>query len=163
MSDISGALPKVLLAAHSWDFASLPSLYGLMQKWKKPSPMDVLQLFLPVFPDIEVRKMAIEWLSSSISTDDYVDYLPQLLEALKHETWSASPLAELMFKKSLESPRVAHSLYWLLAQALPGQTPQNSTVRYAKFIYSEKLLEGYIILRNLHQLIYWHYIGIGTY
>ena len=89
LSDISGALPKVLLAAHSWDFASLPSLYGLMQKWKKPSPMDVLQLFLPVFPDIEVRKMAIEWLSSSISTDDYVDYLPQLLEALKHETWSA--------------------------------------------------------------------------
>ena len=136
MSDISGALPKVLLAAHSWDFASLPSLYGLMQKWKKPSPMDVLQLFLPVFPDIEVRKMAIEWLSSSISTDDYVDYLPQLLEALKHETWSASPLAELMFKKSLESPRVAHSLYWLLAQALPGQTPQNSTVRYVKqYIY----------------------------
>ena len=98
--------------------------------------MDVLQLFLPVFPDIEVRKMAIEWLSSSISTDDYVDYLPQLLEALKHETWSASPLAELMFKKSLESPRVAHSLYWLLAQALPGQTPQNSTVRYVKwYIY----------------------------
>ena len=41
-----------------------------------------------------------------------------------------------MFKKSLESPRVAHSLYWLLAQALPGQTPQNSTVRYVKrYIY----------------------------
>jgi len=101
----------------------------LLQKWKKPEPMDILQLFLPVFPDTHVRKMAIDWLSSSVSTDDFVDYLPQLLEALKHETWSASPLAELMFKKSLESPRVAHSLYWLLHQALPGQTPQNTTVR----------------------------------
>ena len=59
LSDQSGALPKVLLAAHSWDFASLPSLYGLIQKWKKPSPMDILQLFLPVFPDTHVRKMAI--------------------------------------------------------------------------------------------------------
>ena len=47
LNKIPGALPKVLLAAHSWDFASLPSLYGLLQTWKQPSPIDVLQLFLP--------------------------------------------------------------------------------------------------------------------
>ena len=70
--------------------------------------------------------MAIKWLSQ-VSSDDLVDYLPQLLEALKHETWSASPLAKLMLERSLESPRLAHSLYWLLAQSLPGNTPQVNT------------------------------------
>ena len=75
------------------------------------------------FPDTRVRQVAIEWIGN-VSPDDFVDYLPQLLEALKHETWSASPLAKLMLERSLESPRVAHSLYWLLAQSLPGQAPQ---------------------------------------
>lgn len=126
LSTIPGALPKVLLAAHSWEFACLPALYGLLQSWEKPSPMDVLQLFLPCFPDTRVRQVAIDWISE-VSSDDLVDYLPQLLEALKHETWCASPLAKLMLERSLESPRVAHSLYWLLAQSLPGQTPQNTT------------------------------------
>ena len=31
-----GALPKVLLAAHAWDYACLPALYGLLKKWKRP-------------------------------------------------------------------------------------------------------------------------------
>ena len=47
LGDIPGALPKVLLAANNWDFASLPGLYGLLKTWRKPEPMDVLQLFLP--------------------------------------------------------------------------------------------------------------------
>ena len=80
-------------------------------------------MFSYSFPDIHVREMAIEWLSN-VSADDFVDFLPQLLEALKHETWTASPLAKLMLERSLASPRVSHSLYWLLAQSLPGQTPQ---------------------------------------
>ena len=62
-----------------------------------------------------------------MSSDELLDYLPQLLEALKHETFSTSPLARLLIQRSLASPRVAHSLYWLLTQALPGDTPQNSS------------------------------------
>ena len=116
-------MPKVLLAANNWDFASLPGLYGLLKTWKRPESMDVLQLFLPCFPDTYVRDVAISWLNE-VSNDDFVDYLPQLLEALKHETWSASNLAKLMLERSLESPRVSHNLYWLLAQSLPGLSPQ---------------------------------------
>ena len=47
LRNIPRALPKVLLAAHSWEFACLPGLYGLMNAWKRPEPMDVLQLLLP--------------------------------------------------------------------------------------------------------------------
>ena len=117
LRSIPGALPKVLLAAHSWEYACLPALYGLLTTWSRPQPMDILQLFLPIFPDVEVRQCAIDWMSE-IGSDELVDYLPQLLEALKHETWSVSPLAKLLLQRSLQSPRVAHSLYWLLTQVL---------------------------------------------
>ena len=55
-----------------------------------------------------------------------MDFLPQLVEALKHETWAVNPLSRLLLSRALESPRIAHSLYWLLMQSLPGQTPQNT-------------------------------------
>ena len=128
LKNIPGALPKVLLSAHSWDFACLPGLYGLLEYYNKPDAMDILQLFLPCFPDIKVRQTAIDWLSNKVLDDDMVDFLPQLLEALKLETWTTSPLAKLLLSRSLATPRLAHSLYWLLTQSLPGSSPQNTTV-----------------------------------
>ncbi|TRY73729.1 hypothetical protein TCAL_06692 [Tigriopus californicus] len=94
--------------------------------WKRPEPMDILQLFLPIFPDDRVRRCAIEWMAE-MTNDEIIDYLPQLLEALKHETWSNSPLACLLLERSLTSPRIAHYLYWYLTQSLPGNTPQNTS------------------------------------
>ena len=44
LKNIPGALPKVLLSAHSWDYACLPGLYGLLEYYKEPEPMDILQL-----------------------------------------------------------------------------------------------------------------------
>ena len=52
---VPGALPKVLLAARSWDPKSLPSLYGLIETWPQPNIIDILQLLLPIFPDTVVR------------------------------------------------------------------------------------------------------------
>lgn len=78
------------------------------------------------FPDDQVRRCAIEWMAE-MNNDDIVDYLPQLLEALKHETWSNSPLASLLLERSLSSPRIAHYLYWYLTQSLPGNMPQNTS------------------------------------
>lgn len=139
LGNVPGALPKVLLAAHSWDCACLPGLYGLLDCYAKPEPMDILQLFLPIFPDVHVRQVAIDWLSEKVSSDDLVDFLPQLLEALKHETWATSPLAQLLLERSLSSPRLAHSLYWLLTQCLPGQCPQNTTVSTPSILDRNKI------------------------
>ena len=52
---VPGALPKVLLAARSWDPKSLASLYGLIETWPAPDIIDILQLLLPIFPDTVVR------------------------------------------------------------------------------------------------------------
>ncbi|XP_076663810.1 phosphatidylinositol-4-phosphate 3-kinase catalytic subunit Pi3K68D isoform X1 [Andrena cerasifolii] len=125
LHDKPEALPKVLLAAHSWDWACLPDLHASLRVWSPLPPVQALQLLLPCFPDMKVREMAVEWIRE-LSNDELVDYLPQLLQALKHETYETSPLARFLLERALLSPRVAHHIYWLLTQALPGQSPQNS-------------------------------------
>jgi hypothetical protein len=93
------------------------------------------RLFICSFPDLEVRRMAVNWLRS-LGSDELVDYLPQLVQALKHETWEASPLAYFLLERALTSPSVAHHLYWLLAQALPGEFPQvQSKIIYFCIMY----------------------------
>lgn len=70
-----------------------------------------------------MRRVALGWIRH-IGCDELVDYLPQLVQALKHETWEASSLAHFLLERALSSPGVAHHLYWLLTQALPGPCPQ---------------------------------------
>lgn len=41
------ALPKVLLAAHSWDYACLADLHSMLNHWSPIEPLDAIQLFLP--------------------------------------------------------------------------------------------------------------------
>lgn len=72
---------------------------------------------------MEVRKFAVRWIQG-LSNDELVDYLPQLVVALRHETYEDSPLAEFLLDRSLRSPRVAHHLFWLLSHNLPGSNPQ---------------------------------------
>lgn len=78
---------------------------------------------VPSFPDGVVRTLAVSWLRE-LSSDELVDYLPQLVQALKHETYDANALARFLLEQALTSPRVAHHLFWLLVQILPGDSPQ---------------------------------------
>jgi phosphatidylinositol-4-phosphate 3-kinase len=119
------ALAKILLVAQSWDWASLADLYWLLEHWSPLSPLEALQLFLPCFPDIQIRLSAVNWMRTILS-DELVDFLPQLVEALKLEPYDHSPLLLFLVERSLSSPKVAHSLYWILNQQLPGLSPQNS-------------------------------------
>jgi len=59
-----------------------------------------------------------------LSNDQLIDFLPQLVQAVKHETYDNSPLTEFLLEKALSSPTIAHNLYWFLMQPLPGQSPQ---------------------------------------
>ncbi|XP_062564724.1 phosphatidylinositol 4-phosphate 3-kinase C2 domain-containing subunit beta [Armigeres subalbatus] len=118
------ALPKILHAAHSWDYACLEDLHAFLKSWPALTPVQALELLLPRYPDLEVRRQAVDWIAR-MPNDEFVDYLPQLLQALKHDTYEASPLAHLLLCKSLQSPRIAHHLYWLLLHSLPGDAPQN--------------------------------------
>lgn len=83
----------------------------------------VIQCSFYSFPDREVRAVAISWIKE-LGSDELVDYLPQLVQALKHETYDTNPLAKFLLERALTSPRVAHHLYWLLTQMLPGSVSQ---------------------------------------
>lgn len=93
---------------------------------------------------MKVREIAVGWIRQ-LSCDELVDYLPQLLQALKHETYEASPLARFLLERALMSPKVAHHVYWLLNQALPGQSPQ---VREINLFLISKLLHISVMLRK---------------
>jgi phosphatidylinositol-4-phosphate 3-kinase len=41
------ALPKVLLAAHSWDWACLDDLHTMLHMWSPMEPVSAMQLLLP--------------------------------------------------------------------------------------------------------------------
>lgn len=126
-SALPHALPKVLHAAHSWDFASLVDLHALVRAWQPLPPLQALELLLPRYPDATVRAHAVQWMAA-LRSDQLVAFLPQLLQALKHDTYEASPMAEFLLRRALESPRVAHHLYWQLVHSLPGESPHNSAV-----------------------------------
>lgn len=132
------ALPKILHAAHSWDFDSVRDLHALVRLWEPLSPLQAFELLLPRYPDMVVRGQAVKWISA-MSNDQLSDYLPQLLQALKHDTYEASELAEFLLTRSLESPRIAHHLYWLLVHSLPGDSPQN-TIDQTQTDFDESIL-----------------------
>lgn len=75
------------------------------------------------YPDLEIRRMAIRWIRG-LTNDELVDYLPQLVVALRHETYENSSLAQFLLDRSLRSPRFGHHLFWLLCHSVPGDSPQ---------------------------------------
>ncbi|CAG5010080.1 unnamed protein product [Parnassius apollo] len=116
---LPGALPLVLLAATNWYGEHRAQLVSLLELWEKPSPLNAMHLLLPCFPDLAVRKLAAKLLNG-MSDDDLIRVLPQLTQALRYETYEASPLAELLLSRAMSAPAVAHKLFWLLVHSLPN-------------------------------------------
>ncbi|XP_064480154.1 phosphatidylinositol 4-phosphate 3-kinase C2 domain-containing subunit alpha-like [Ornithodoros turicata] len=113
--EVPQLLPKVFLSVQAWSWGHLPDIYFLLTQWKPASPIHALTLLLPLFPDTEVRKAAVKWIKN-IGSDELCDHLPQLVQALRFETWEDSPVAWFLLERSLTSVRVAHQMYWLLKQ-----------------------------------------------
>ncbi|KAL5007561.1 hypothetical protein ScPMuIL_016367 [Solemya velum] len=109
-------LPWLLQAAHSWDWACLTDTYHLLNLWKTLEPMQSLELLLPEFPDIQVRKFAVDCLRK-MPTDVLIDFIPQLIQALKYESYHNSALANLLLEQSCKNVRFAHHFFWLLKGA----------------------------------------------
>ena len=61
--------------------------------------------------DTLVRTRAVEWLSA-MSDDALMDHMPQLVQALKFESYHTSALARLLVQRCLLSARLAHQICW---------------------------------------------------
>ncbi|XP_068801015.1 phosphatidylinositol 4-phosphate 3-kinase C2 domain-containing subunit alpha isoform X2 [Struthio camelus] len=113
----TNSLPKILASAPSWDWASLPEIYSLLQQWSPLSPLAALELLDSKFADQEVRTTAVNWIDA-LSDDELTDFLPQFVQALKYETYLDSALVRFILARALGSIRIAHYLYWLLKDTL---------------------------------------------
>ncbi|NXH03981.1 P3C2A kinase, partial [Loxia leucoptera] len=111
------SLPKILVSAPHWDWASLPEIYSLLQRWPPLSPLAALELLDSKFADQEVRNTAVTWMET-LSDDELTDFLPQFVQALKYETYLDSALVKFLLARALGSIRIAHYLYWLLKDTL---------------------------------------------
>uniref|UniRef100_A0A8C3RF28 Phosphatidylinositol-4-phosphate 3-kinase catalytic subunit type 2 beta n=1 Tax=Cyanoderma ruficeps TaxID=181631 RepID=A0A8C3RF28_9PASS len=112
-----GALPMLLASAPSWDWGCLPDIYALLSQWTSMSHQDALGLLHATFPDQEVRRTAVQWIDS-ISDTELLDYLPQLVQALKYECYLDSPLVRFLMKRAICDLKITHYFFWLLKDGL---------------------------------------------
>ncbi|GCC37844.1 phosphatidylinositol 4-phosphate 3-kinase C2 domain-containing subunit beta [Chiloscyllium punctatum] len=110
-------LPLVLASAPSWEWACLPDIYTLLKQWNCLSHLDALGLLHATFPDQELRRTAVHWMET-MSTSELVDFLPQLVQALKFECYLDSPLVRFLLRRAICDVKIAHYFYWLLKDAL---------------------------------------------
>jgi hypothetical protein len=65
------------------------------------------------FPDMELRKLAVESLKN-LNNETLILYLPQLLQALKYEVKNNSALEQMLLQSAAKNISFAHKLYWLV-------------------------------------------------
>lgn len=61
-----------------------------------------------------VREKAVGWLFE-MNDWELLDFLPQLTQALKYETYHESALCRNLLERAMRNPRVMHHLFWSLA------------------------------------------------
>ncbi|KAM6927530.1 phosphatidylinositol 4-phosphate 3-kinase C2 domain-containing subunit beta [Xenentodon cancila] len=113
----SAALPLVLASAPCWQWACLPDIYALLRQWACLGHLDALGLLHASFPDQELRRTAVQWMDS-ISDSELLDFLPQLVQALKYECYLDSSLVRFLLRRAVGDVRIAHYLFWLLKDNL---------------------------------------------
>uniref|UniRef100_A0A8C5IGK2 Phosphatidylinositol-4-phosphate 3-kinase catalytic subunit type 2 beta n=1 Tax=Junco hyemalis TaxID=40217 RepID=A0A8C5IGK2_JUNHY len=86
-------------------------------QWSSMSHQDALGLLHATFPDQEVRRTAVQWIDS-ISDTELLDYLPQLVQALKYECYLDSPLVRFLMKRAICDLKITHYFFWLLKDGL---------------------------------------------
>uniref|UniRef100_A0A8C6FW62 Phosphatidylinositol-4-phosphate 3-kinase catalytic subunit type 2 gamma n=1 Tax=Moschus moschiferus TaxID=68415 RepID=A0A8C6FW62_MOSMO len=110
------SLPLVLGSAPGWDERTVSEMHTILRRWKFSHPLEALGLLTSSFPDQEIRSVAVQQLDNLLN-DELLEYLPQLVQAVKFEWDLESPLVQLLLHRSLQSIQIAHRLYWLLKDA----------------------------------------------
>uniref|UniRef100_A0A8D3BN23 Phosphatidylinositol-4-phosphate 3-kinase n=1 Tax=Scophthalmus maximus TaxID=52904 RepID=A0A8D3BN23_SCOMX len=87
------------------------------ESWACLGHLDALGLLHASFPDQELRRTAVQWMDS-ITDPELLDYLPQLVQALKYECYLDSSLVRFLLRRAIGDVRIAHYLFWLLKDNL---------------------------------------------
>uniref|UniRef100_A0AAV2MIJ5 Phosphatidylinositol-4-phosphate 3-kinase n=1 Tax=Knipowitschia caucasica TaxID=637954 RepID=A0AAV2MIJ5_KNICA len=153
----TSALPLVLSSAPCWQWTCLPEIYGLLRQWACLGPLDALGLLHAQFPDQELRRTAVQWMDS-ISDADLLDFLPQLVQALKYECYLDSALVRFLLRRAIRDVRICHHLFWLLKDNLDGPF----SVRYQSFLAALLCCGGHGVRDQLHRQAHMVSVLTGT-
>ncbi|KAM5172865.1 phosphatidylinositol 3-kinase C2 domain-containing subunit gamma [Mantella aurantiaca] len=111
-----GILPMLLGSVPGWDPPSISAMYRLLQDWNFSHPQEGLSLLSPCFSDGNIRDTACRQIGK-MSDDELLEFLPQLVQAVKFDWCLDSALVKLLLQRSLQSVQIAHRLFWLLTDA----------------------------------------------
>ena len=141
------ALPKFLQSVRWDDCMGVEEAYLLMDKWRAPEPLDALQLLDVNFPDPKVRAYAVQCLER-MDDEELRQYMLQLTQVLKFESFLDSALARFLLRRALRNPRlIGHVLFWYLKAEM--HIPEVAS-RYGV------LIENYLRNAGAHRTVLGH-------
>ncbi|KAJ8016533.1 hypothetical protein DPEC_G00008230 [Dallia pectoralis] len=114
-------LPQFLRKVNWLRPLSVQEVHWLLSQWE-PQELDVsvaLELLSIDFSDEIVRKLAVQRLES-LSNDEVLKYLLQLVQTLKVEPYHDSFLARFLIQRALRSKRIGHFFFWYLRSEVAG-------------------------------------------
>ncbi|KAM4689897.1 phosphatidylinositol 3-kinase C2 domain-containing subunit gamma-like, partial [Rhinophrynus dorsalis] len=131
-------LPLVLGSAPGWDPSSISAMYTILSDWTFTDPLEALGLLNSGFTDRNIREAAGQQIAR-LPNDEMLDFLPQLVQAVKWDWSLDNSLVQLLLERSLQSIQVSHRLYWLLLDA--RNEPHYSSL-YHKFLAALRFCAG---------------------
>lgn len=107
------ALAKLLCCAKWNSNKDVAMMQILLQTWPKLEPEVALELLDYTYADKEVRKIAVRCIEK-MSDSEIQQYLLQLVQVLKYESYLDCDLAEFLLGRALKNQHFGHELFWLL-------------------------------------------------
>ncbi|XP_078374563.1 phosphatidylinositol 4,5-bisphosphate 3-kinase catalytic subunit beta isoform-like isoform X2 [Oculina patagonica] len=107
------ALAKLLCCVKWNSKEDVASMQILLQTWPRLEPEQALELLDYTYADQEVRKIAVQCIEN-MGDREISQYLLQLVQVLKYESYLDNDLAEFLLRRALKNQHFGHQLFWFL-------------------------------------------------
>ncbi|XP_047233948.1 phosphatidylinositol 4,5-bisphosphate 3-kinase catalytic subunit delta isoform [Girardinichthys multiradiatus] len=107
------SLSKLLLITKWNKHEDVVQVVSLLKHWPDLPAIHALELLDYSFPDPAVRSFTIRCLKK-LSDDELLQYLIQLVQVLKYESYLDCDLTTFLLERALSNRRIGHFLFWHL-------------------------------------------------
>ncbi|XP_065568407.1 phosphatidylinositol 4,5-bisphosphate 3-kinase catalytic subunit alpha isoform-like [Artemia franciscana] len=115
---IPGSLAK-LLDAVKWNSRDeVSQMTVLLKEWRPVNREVALELLDCKYGHPFGRSLAAKWLNESLTDDELLKYLLQLVQTLKYEPYLDNDLFKFLLSRGLTNKKVGHYLFWHLKSEL---------------------------------------------